>query len=643
MRRISLILFSGLLLSLIIFWSSKPVQACTNFIITPAASVDGSTFISYSADSHTLYGYLNYVPAGDHLPGALVDVYDSESGKFLGKIRQAPHTYSVVGLMNEHQVALGETTFTGRPELQDPEGIVDYEALMVFALQRARSAREAIQVMGSLVAEYGYASTGESMSVSDPKEAWIFEIIGKGKGNKGAVWAARRIPDGYVSGHANQSRIRRFPLNDPANCLYAPDVISFARNKGYFKGKDEDFSYADAYHPLTFGGLRFCEARVWSMFRRIAPSLNLSSAWVKGDDTAEPLPLWIKPDKKLSVADLMQLMRDHFEGTEFDLSQGIGAGPFALPYRWRPLTWEVDGVQYLNERSTATQQTGYSFVAQSRSNLPDPIGGISWFGVDDAGSTVYIPMYCGIRQVPAAFADGVATLQRFSWDSAFWVFNALANYAYSRYSDMIQDVHKVQQGFESEFLARQPEIDAAALKKYQDSPEMARQFLTEYSTTQAARVVARWRVLLEELFVKYMDGNVKDELGNVTHPASPEEWYRAIAKADDGRLRVRKLKNQPTTDIPITVNGYFHSREEMGEFGEKVPADFPFSTEKLLLLPGTCKSAPVCCVAPQVEASSGKLVLRLPESKPDKCGKPSWLIRLPQNETRPLVLREEME
>jgi len=495
--------------------------------------------------------------------------------------------------------------------------------------------------MGALVAEYGYASTGESMSVSDPAEAWIFEILGKGPGNKGAVWVARRVPDGYVSGHANQARIRRFPLKDPANCLYAPDTISFARQKGYFNGKDEEFSFADTYAPLSFGGLRFCEARVWSLFRRVAPSLKLSSDWVKGIDTAEPLPLWIRPDRKLGVADLMQLMRDHFEDSEFDLTKGIGAGPYELPYRWRPLTWKVDGVEYLNERSTATQQTAFSFVAQSRPGMPGPLGGISWFGADDAASTVYIPMYCGIQQAPRAFVEGVGTLHRFSWDSAFWVFSSVANYAYSRYSGMIQDIRKVQQGFEGEFLARQGEIDAAALKLYQESPESARRFLTEYSTAQTEKVVTRWRLLLEELIVKYMDGNMKDEMGNVKHPGYPADWYRAVAKADDGRLRVLTLKNPATTDTPITVSGYFHSREELGALAGKVPADFPFASEKLVLLPGTCNSAPRCCVAPQAEGATGKLVLRLPESKPENCGTPGWLVRLPQNETRPLVLREE--
>lgn len=641
MRRLSLLLpVAGLAL---LAASGAPGLACTNLIVTPGAAVDGSAMITYSADSHVLYGQLAMYPAGNYLPGTLMDVYDGDSGKFLGRIPQAERTSSVVGLMNEHQVAIGETTFGGRGELKDPKGILDYNTLMQVGLQRGRTARQAIEVMTSLVAEHGYASSGESLSVSDPKEAWIFEIIGKGPGNKGAVWVARRIPDGFVSAHANQARIRRFPLNDPENCIYAPDVISFARGKGYFSGPDEEFSFADAYAPLSFGGLRFCEARVWSFFNRVAPSLKISNAWVKGDDTAAPLPLWIKPDRKLSAHDLMELMRDHFEGTEFDLSKGLGAGPFGLPYRWRPLTWEVDGVKHLNERSAATQQTGFSFVAQSRGSLPGPLGGIFWFGVDDAASSVYVPLSCGIRSAPAPFAAGVATLHDFSWDSAFWLFNVVANYAYSRYSDMIVDVKKVQRELEAEFLARQPDIDAAALELYQKSPEAARAYLTAYAAAETDKVMKRWRRLLEDLFVKYMDGNVKTELGQVTHPGYPEEWYRAVAKADQGVLKVTKLKNEPTTDSPVKVAGFFHFREEMGGLGEKVPADFPFGSEKLLLLPGDgkCGEPPPCCLTPQFEQSSGKLVLRLPETRPGKCHNPDWLVRLNKDEKRSLVLREE--
>ncbi len=621
----------------------RAASACTNFLVTPGASADGSTFITYSADSHEFYGDLRVIAAADHLPGELRDIYDGDSGKFLGRIKEVPHTYAVVGLMNEHQVAMGETTFGGRAELRDPTGVIDYNSLMLLGLQRAKTAREAIQIMGALVAEYGYYSEGESISVSDPREAWIFEIIGKGPGVTGALWVARRIPDGYVSAHANQARIRQFPLKDPPNCLYAPDVVTFARGKGWFNGKDEDFSFADTIAPLTFGAVRFCEIRVWSFFRRVAPSLNLSPDLVRGIAGQPPLPLWIKPDRKLSAHDLMELMRDHFEDSPFDLSKGIGAGPFALPYRWRPMTWEVDGVKYLHERAVATQQTGFSFVAQSRAGLPDPVGGVFWFGVDDTASTVYVPMYCSIRQAPANYAVGVATLQRFSWDSAFWVFNFVANFAYSRYSDMIEDIRKAQRSLEGEFLARQGEIDAAALELLRTSPEEARRYLTEYSGKQGDRAVARWRTLLTDLLVKYMDGNVKDELGNVTHPNYSEEWRRLIAKNDDGRLRAGKLPGEPVTETVVSRSGYFHSRDEMGKLAEKVPADFPFDKEKLFFVAGSdiCQQPPQCCAAPERESSSGKLVLALPESKGGKCGVPGWLVRIPKDEPGPVVTRAE--
>lgn len=617
--------------------------ACTNFLVTPGAAADGSAFITYSADSHEFYGDLRVIPAADHLAGAMREIYDGDSGKFLGRIKEVPHTYAVVGLMNEHQVAMGETTYGGRAELQDPTGVIDYNTLMLLGLQRGRTAREAIQIMSALVAEYGYYSSGESISVSDPREAWIFEIIGKGPGVTGALWVARRIPDGYVSAHANQARIRQFPLNDPQNCLYAPDVISFARGKGWFKGRDEDFSFADTIAPLTFGAVRFCEIRVWSFFRRVAPSLNLSPDLVRGVAGQPPLPLWIKPDRKLSAHDLMELMRDHFEGSPFDLSKGVGAGPYSLPYRWRPMTWEIDGVKYLHERAVSTQQTGFSFVAQSRAGLPDPIGGVFWFGVDDTASTVYVPMYCGIRKAPANYATGLATLQQFNWDSAFWVFNFVANFTYSRYSDMIEDVRKVQRTFEGEFLAHQPEIDAAALDLFRTSPEAARAHLTDYSAKQGDRVVARWRVLLTDLLVKYMDGNMKDELGNVTHPDYPEEWRRVIAKSDDGRLRMGKLPGEPEIEKVVSGGGYFHSRGELGPLGANVPADFPFDKEKLFAMPGSdrCGQPPQCCAAPKREASSGKLVLTLPESKGGKCGIPGWLVRVPKDESGPVIVREE--
>jgi len=523
---------------------STTVYPCTNFLISKGASADGSTMITYSADSHVLYGDLLYIPAGNHIEGSLIDVYDWDDGSFHGQIRQVAHTYAVIGNMNEHQVTIGETTYGGRPELQDSTGIIDYGSLMFLALQRARTARQAIQVMGDLVAEYGYCSEGETFSIGDPNEVWIMDLIGKGPGRKGAVWVTRRIPDGYISAHANQPRITQFPLNDPQNCIYEKDVISLAREKGYFKGEDKDFSFVDAYAPLDFGALRFCEARVWSMFRRAAPSLNLSTDYINGVKGAEVMPLWIKPDTKLSVRDVMELMRDHFENSEYDLTPGVGAGPFSCPYRWRPMQWAVDSVEYVHERATSTQQTGFSFVAQMRSWLPDPIGGVHWFGVDDTYSTVYVPMYCGIKEVPKSYAVGTASFQKFSWDSAWWVFNFVANYAYSRYCDMIVDIQKVQREFEGSFLANQPEIDNAALALYKQDPRLAADYLTEYSVTQGEKVTRRWKELGEFLLYKYIDGNVKDEHGNVMHPRYPESWYRRIIAEDGEHFKVRKIGEQ---------------------------------------------------------------------------------------------------
>ncbi|MFH0944355.1 MAG: C69 family dipeptidase [Planctomycetota bacterium] len=524
--------------------SARDLLGCTNYLISRAASVDGSTMITYSADSHELYGELYYTPARDHVEGSMLQIYEWDTGKHLGEIRQVAHTYSVVGNMNEHQVSIGETTYGGRSELSDPKAILDYGSLMYISLQRARTAREAIQVIGDLMAEYGYYSSGESFSVADPNEVWIMEIIGKGPEHKGAVWVARRVPDGYVCAHANQARIRQFPLNDKANCLYAQDVISFAREKGYFEGKDEEFSFADAYAPVDFGALRFCEARVWSFFRKVAPSMNFSMDYVMGDPTAEKLPLWIKPERKLSVHDVMEAMRDHFEGTPLDMTKGVGAGPYELPYRWRPLTWKVDGREYCNERAVSTQQTGFSFVAQARATLPDPIGGVLWFGVDDTACTVYVPMYCGIRQAPHSFAVGTASFDEFSWDAAFWVFNFVANTTYSRYKDMIEDVRIVQRELEGEFLARQPQVEAAALAVYAQSPEQARVYLTEYSVAQGERTTQRWMKLGEQLLFKYLDGNVKDDKGKATHPGYPEAWYRRIAEEDDGVLEVPKAPGE---------------------------------------------------------------------------------------------------
>jgi dipeptidase len=527
----------------------RPAAACTNILVARGATSDGSTFITYAADSHEIYGELVHLPAGKHPPGATRDVHEWDTGKFLGRIRQAPVTFNVVGHMNEHQVSVAESTFGGRKELVDPKGGIDYGSLMFVALERARTAREAIQVMTDLVAEYGYASEGESFSISDPREVWILEMVGKGPERKGAVWVARRLPDGTVSAHANHARIRQFPRNDPKNVLHAKDVVSFAREKGWFAGKDEDFSFADVYAPLTFSALRACEARVWSVFRRVAPSLGLSVDHARGIPDPPRLPLWVKPDRPLSVRDVMELMRDHFGGTELDLSKGVGAGPFGLPYRWRPLTWEVDGKRYLNERAISTQQTGFSFVAQARAALPDPIGGVIWFGLDDTFGTVYVPQYCGNWRGPASFSPGAGTFDRFSWDSAFWVFNAVNNWAYgNRYWDVIRDVRRAQGELEGGFLSRQPDLEKAALALHAQSPALARDYLTAYSVEQGDRVTARWRALFESLFVKYLDGNVRDEKGKITHPDYPEEWRRRMVQDRGEAIEVRRLPGEPAEE-----------------------------------------------------------------------------------------------
>ena len=444
-------IISFILLSSVAF--SLNVDACTNLLVTRGASVTGSTMITYAADSHVLYGELYLRPAQDHLPGSFFDIYEWDTGKYLGKIKQVEHTFSVVGNMNEHQVSIGETTYGGRSELRDTTGIIDYGNLMYVALQRARSAREAIEIMGELMAEYGYYSSGESLSISDKDEVWIMELIGKGTGNKGAVWVAMKIPDGYVCAHANQARIQTFPLDDPENCLYSEDVISFAKEMGYYEGKDKDFSFSDAYAPVDFGGARYCESRVWSFFEKINPDMDRYLDYAMGKNLENRMPLWIKPDRKLSSADMMNFMRDHFEGTPMDMTQDIGAGPYRLPYRWRPLSWSVGDESYCNERAIATQQTGFSFVAEARNWLPDWIGGIFWFGVDDASTSVYTPMYCGMTRVPVNFAEGNGDMLSYSPTSAFWTFNLVSNFCYLRYDVMSADVIKKQQALESKFAA----------------------------------------------------------------------------------------------------------------------------------------------------------------------------------------------
>ncbi len=523
-------------LSICLFFFGFQISfGCTNFLITKGASSDGSTMITYVADSHVLYGELYFRPAQEYAPDDSLSVYEWDTGILLGKIKQADKTYKVVGNMNEHQVAIGETTYEGRLELLDTTGIIDYGSLMYITLQRAKTAREAIQIMDKLVSEYGYCSSGESFSISDPDEVWIMEIIGKGVGNKGAVWVARRIPDGYISGHANQARITTFPLDDPENNLYAKDVISFAAEKGYFNGENKDFSFADAYAPINFGGARFCEARVWSGFRRVNSNMMQYEDYAMGENLQNRMPLWVKPDKVLSVKDVMELMRDYFQDTKMDMTKDIGAGPYGCIVRWRPLTWEVDGVEYFNERAISTQQTGFSFVAQSRNWLPDPIGGIFWFGVDDTYSTVYSPMYCGIEKVPESFAVDNGSMMVFSDNSAFWVFNQVSNFAYTRYNMMIPHIRRKQAEMEQTYLEETKKIDEKAALIYQENKAEAIAILTDYSVNTGNITVDQWKELYWYLFTRYMDGNVKtvvkgQQNPDLEQPGYGEEWYRRIVE-----------------------------------------------------------------------------------------------------------------
>ncbi len=534
-------------LIILLFIYNASIDACTNLIVTKGASNDGSVMVTYSADSYNLYGELYHFKAAVYPKGSMLEVYEWDTGKFLGKIPQAEVTYNVVGNMNEHQLVIGETTFTGRKELRNKQGIIDYGSLIYITLQRAKTAREAIKIMTDLVEEHGYYSTGESFSIADKNEAWIMELIGKGEGIKGAIWVARRIPDGYVSGHANQARITTFPLDDQENCLYAKDVISFAREKGYFNGKDDNFNFASAYNPLDFGGIRYCDARVWSMFRRINKDVDKYISYIKGE-TAERMPLWIKPDEKISVHNVMQLMRDHFEGTDLDMTKGVAAGAYGMPYRCSPLTWEVDGQKYFNERPISTYQTGFSFVSQSRSHLPDEIGGVLWFGFDDTYMTVYAPMYTSITDIPYNYKIGLASLGEFSWDSGFWVFNAVSNFVYPRYSLAIEDLQRKQNELEGAFLVKQETIENAALSLLKKSRGEAIQYLTEYSINAGINTYKTWKKYFEYLNMKYMDGVVKDEYGEPIRVGYPEEFRRLIAKEDGEDIKVFKVQEEIEAD-----------------------------------------------------------------------------------------------
>lgn len=523
--------------------------ACTNFIVGKKASADGSVIVSYSADSYGMFGWLYHYPAATHPEGAMREIHDWDTGKYLGKIKEAKQTYNVVGNMNEFQVTIAETTFGGRPELVDTTGVMDYGSLIYVALQRSRTAKEAIKIMTDLVKEYGYYSSGESFSIADPNEAWIMEMIGKGPGVKGAVWVAVRIPDDCIAAHANQSRIHKFNMNDKDNCLYSPDVISFAREKGYFEGKNSEFSFSKAYNPLDFGGARFCEARVWSFFNMFSKSTGEAYLPYALGESKEPMPLYIKADSKLSVRDVQKAMRDHYEGTPLDITKDLGAGPFNTPYRLSPLTFKVDGVEYFNERPISTQQSAFSFVAQMRASLPDPVGGVMWFGLDDANMTVFTPVYCCTDRIPTPYAEGNGDCITFSWDSAFWIYNWVADMIRPRYSLMIGDMRAVQDELENTFAAAQEGIEASAVKLFQEDPNKAKDFLTNYTDITARTTIDRWKKLGEFLIVRYNDGAVKKmkngklmapETGNVApleRPGYPEEFLKELVKSTGERYK----------------------------------------------------------------------------------------------------------
>ena len=461
-------------------------MACTNLIVGKAASADGSVIVSYSADSYGMYGYLCHYPAAVHAEGTWREILDWESGRYTGRIPEAAQTYNVIGNINEYQVTIAETTFGGREELVNPEGVIDYGSLIYLALQRSKTAREAIDVMTSLVEEYGYNSGGESFTIADPNEVWIMEMIGKGPGRKGAVWVAIRIPDDCISAHANQARIRQFPLKDKKNCLYAKDVIKFAREMGYFDGKDSEFDFAAAYCPADFGGLRYCDARVWSYFNMFADAdMNEYLPWAMGDASATPMPLYIQPKQKVSVRDVQNAMRDHYEGTPLDITGDVGAGPWSMPYRPSPLSFKVDDKSYFNERPISTQQTAFTFVSQMRSELPNAIGGVLWFGTDDANMAVFTPVYCCTNVVPECYKREMADAVTFSEKSAFWMFNMVSNMVYPRYSALIGDLKKAQKDAEDTFAQSQPDVEAKAMELYNDNPPKAVAMLTEYTNQMA--------------------------------------------------------------------------------------------------------------------------------------------------------------
>ncbi len=587
MNRLSTAIMASLAAAALFF--SVDSRACTNVLVTKGASTDGSNMVSYAADSHQLYGELYFQKAGIWGKDDMRKINEWDTGKYLGLIPQVSRTYQRVGNMNEHQLIIAETTYGGRPELEDPSGIMDYGSLIYVALERAKTAREAIEVIVDLANTYGYYSSGESFSIADTEEVWVMDLIGKGPDNKGIVWVARRVPDGYICAHANQARISTFPLNDPENCMYAPDVITFAREKGYFSGKDEEFSFCDAYAPLDFSGMRGCEARAWAAFNilcdgkftfidengnEVTKDAYDYIDYAMGYDKTKRFPLFVKPSRKISVKDVADVMRDHYEGTPMDMTQDIGAGGNALPYRWRPMGFEHDGKTYVNERAIATQQTGFWFVGQSRGWLPDEIGGVNWFGCDDAATSYLTPIYTSTNEVPECFRVGNGNMITYSPTSAFWMTNRVANACYKAYNIMFPTVDAEIDAWENAMMEAVVKADKEALALYKaadgkprkqirrndeerktvDPYAAVREYLTRFSVDNAQKIFDKWVALEQLLLVKFIDGNVKAQNpdgsfvtnehtdcipANISQPGYTDKWKEAVAK-DHGKIIEQK-------------------------------------------------------------------------------------------------------
>lgn len=527
----------SLVLSAAMLLASSGAFACSNLIVGKKASVDGSVMVSYNADDYGMFGHLCHYPAGTHPKGTMRQIYDWDSGVYHGEIEEAPVTYNVIGNINEFQLSIGETTYGGREEMVDSTGILDYGSLIYVTLQRAKTAREAISVMTSLVEKYGYNSEGETFSICDPNEAWIMEMQGTGAGSKGVVWVAMRIPDDAICAHANQSRIGKFNMKDKKNVLYSKNVISYARKMGWFNGKDSEFSWKNTYAFPDFSGRRFCDARVWSFFNHYADDFDRYLPWALGKDKdAEDMPLWIVPNRKLSVADVENGMRDHYEGTALALdTTSIGGGIYEMPYRPTPLTFTVDGKQYFNERPISTQQTAFTFVSQLRSWLPREIGGVLWFGNDDANMVAYTPVYCGNTVQPACYNTKGADAVTFCSDNAFWLCNMVSNMVYPRYSQLFPELKAVRDSLETSYFANQTSIEKQAADLYKTDKAAALKLLNNYSNTKADEMLASWKRLATRIIVKYNDMAVKKEkdgklLQSVTRPGYPASFGRKLVK-----------------------------------------------------------------------------------------------------------------